>query len=49
MYKNGNHQARIELPVATRHRRDMTENLLKAASNQNTHTLATYFLQTAMI
>ena len=22
MYKNGNHQARIELPVATRHRRD---------------------------
>ena len=24
MYKNGNQQARIELPVATRHRRDMT-------------------------
>ena len=49
MYKNGNHQARIELPVATRHRRDMTGKLLKAALNQNTHTLATHFLQTAMI
>ena len=29
MYKNGNHQARIALPVATRHRRDMTGKLLK--------------------
>ena len=28
----------IELPVATRHRRDMTEKLLKATLNQNTHT-----------
>ena len=27
-----------ELPVATRHRRDMTEKLLKATLNQNTHT-----------
>ena len=49
MYKNGNHQTRIELPVATRHRRDMTGKLLKAALNQNTHTIATHFLQTAMI
>ena len=49
MYKNGNHQARTELPVATRHRRDMTEKRLKAASNQNTHSLAMHFLQTAMI
>ena len=39
MYKNGNHQARIELPVATRHCRDMTGKLSKAASNQNTRTL----------
>ena len=45
VYKNGNHQARIELPIATRHRRDMTEKLLKAALTQNTHTLATHFLQ----
>ena len=29
-----------ELPVATRHRRDMTEKLLKATLNQNTHTHA---------
>ena len=36
MYTNGNHQARIELPVATRHRRDMTGKLLKAALNQST-------------
>ena len=28
----------IELPVATRHRRDMTEKLLKATLNPNTHT-----------
>ena len=49
MYKNGNHQARIELPVATRYRRDMTGKLLKTVSNQNTHTLATHFLQTVMI
>ena len=49
MYKNGNHQARIELPVATRNRRGMTGKLLKAALNQNTHTLVTHFLQTAMI
>ena len=28
----------IELPVATRHRRDMTEKLLKATLNLNTHT-----------
>ena len=35
MYKNGNHQARIELPVATRHRRDMSGILLKASLNQN--------------
>ena len=28
----------IELPVATRHRRDMTEKLLKATFNPNTHT-----------
>ena len=49
MYKNGNYQALIELPVATRHRRDMTGKLLKMALNQNTHTLATHFLQTAMI
>ena len=48
MYKNGNHQARIELTVATRYRRDMTGKLLKAALNQNTHTLATHFFQTAM-
>ena len=27
-----------ELPVATRHRRDMTEKLLKATLNPNTHT-----------
>ena len=46
MYKNGN---RIELPVATRHRRDMIGKLLKVALNQNTHTLAMHFLQTAMI
>ena len=45
MYKNGNQQARIEIPVATRHRRDMTGKLLKAALNQNTHTLATHFLK----
>ena len=37
MYANGNHQARIELPVSTRHRRNMTGKLLKPASNQNTH------------
>ena len=49
MYKNGNHQARIELPVATRHRRDMTWKLLKTALNQTTHTLATHFLQTEVI
>ena len=49
MYKNGNHQARIDLPVATRYRRDMTGKLLKAASNQNTHTFTTHFLQIAMI
>ena len=28
----------IELPVTTRHRRDMTEKLLKATLNPNTHT-----------
>ena len=28
----------IELPVATRNRRDMTEKLLKATLNPNTHT-----------
>ena len=28
----------IELPVATRYRRDMTEKLLKATFNPNTHT-----------
>ena len=28
----------IELPVATRHRHDMTEKLLKATLNPNTHT-----------
>ena len=28
----------MELPVATRHRRDMTEKLLKATLNPNTHT-----------
>ena len=28
----------IELPAATRHRRDMTEKLLKATLNPNTHT-----------
>ena len=28
----------IELPVATRHRRDMAEKLLKATLNSNTHT-----------
>ena len=28
----------IELPVATRHRRDMTEKLLKATLSPNTHT-----------
>ena len=39
MYKNGNHQAAL-IPVATRHRRDMTGKLLKVASNQNTHTCA---------
>ena len=27
----------IELPVATRHRRDMTEKLLKATLNPNIH------------
>ena len=41
--------SRIELPVATRHRRDVTGQLLKVALNQDTHTLATYFLQTPMI
>ena len=30
----------MELPVATRHRRDMTEKLLKATLNPNTHTHA---------
>ena len=49
MYKNGNQQAHIELPVATRHCHDMTGKLLKAALNQNTHTLETHFLQTAMV
>ena len=49
MYKNGTHQARIELPLATRHRHDMTGKLLEATLNQNTHTLATHFLLTAMI
>ena len=29
----------IELPVATRHRRDMTEKLVKATLNSNIHTL----------
>ena len=29
----------IELPVATRNRRDMTEKLLKATLNPNTHTI----------
>ena len=33
MYTNGNHQARIELPGATGHRRDITGKLLKAALN----------------
>ena len=28
----------IELPVTTRHRRDMTEKLLKATLNPNSHT-----------
>ena len=28
----------IELPVATKHRRDMTEKMLKATLNTNTHT-----------
>ena len=32
----------IELPVATRHRRDMTEKLLKATLNPNTHTHTLY-------
>ena len=49
MYKNGNHQARIELPIATRHRRDMTGKLMKVALNQDAHTLVTHFLQTAML
>ena len=31
----------IELPVATRHRRDMTAKLLKATLNPNTHTFTT--------
>ena len=35
----------IELPVATRHRRDMTVKLLKATLNPNTHTQRNiYFL-----
>ena len=34
--------SRIELPVATRHRRDMTGKLMKAALNQNAHTLAKF-------
>ena len=29
----------IELPVTTRHRRDMTEKLLKATLSPNSHTL----------
>ena len=32
----------IELPVATRHRRDMTEKLLKATLNPNTYTHQSY-------
>ena len=31
-------KASIGLPVATRHRRDMTEKLLKATLNQNIYT-----------
>ena len=34
----------IELPVATRHRRDMTEKLLEATLNPNTHTLYVKYL-----
>ena len=49
MYKKGNHQARIELPVATKQRRDITGKLLKAALNQNTYTLGTHFIQTEII
>ena len=49
MYKNGNHQAHNELPVATRYRRDMTGKLLKAVLNQKTHTLVMHFLQTTML
>ena len=37
----------IELPVATRHRRDMTEKLLKATLNPHTHTHTS--LSTVMI
>ena len=33
----------IELPVATRHRRDMTEKLLKAMLNPNSHTHHLFF------
>ena len=41
MYTNGNHQVRMELPVAIRHRRVMTGKLLKVVLKRNTHTLAT--------
>ena len=34
----------IELPVATRHRRDMTGKLLKATLNPNSHTHANLYL-----
>ena len=40
MYINGNHQAHADLPVATRHRRDITGKLLKAESSvkpEHTH------------
>ena len=35
----------IELPVATRHRRDMTEKLLKATLNPNSHTHSSLWLE----
>ena len=42
----------IELPIATRHRRDMTEKLLKATLNPNSHThthFSTVLLKTLML
>ena len=38
MYENNIIFSISELPVATRHHRDMTEKLLKATLNPNTHT-----------